>query len=191
MNWRHWSSGSLASPAAVRPWDTPITQAGEELALQKGQHIASTMIEKFPHYKNVAKVYCSPFLRCVQTLSIMIPSLPRGPEPLNICVEPSVCEFMAAEWWAKRLVIFSVDSVRLGMHRGAFRTRTAHGVSPKPTSPRLLSHPQRRMCKCKGNCKLRILKCSAAIARGGLASCRKHHAAAACPAAPFVRRLLH
>lgn len=158
--------------------------------MQKGQHIASTMIDKFPRYKNVAKVFCSPFLRCVQTLSTMIPSLPRGPQPLDICVEPSVCEFMAAEWWAKRLVNFCVDSVRLGMHRGAFRTPMALGVPPTPTSSPLLSHPQRRMFKCKGNCKLRILKCPA-IARGGLASCWKHHAAAARPPAPCVWRLLH
>ena len=134
MNCRRWSSASLVSSAAARPWDTPITRAGEELALQKGQHIASTMIEKFPHYKNVARVYCSPFLRCVQTLSIMIPSLPRGPEPLDICVEPSVCEFMAAEWWAEKPVIFCVDSVRLGMHRGAFPTLTAHGVPIAPAN---------------------------------------------------------
>jgi hypothetical protein len=58
------------------------------------------MIEKFPKYKNVAGVYCSPFLRCVQTISKMIPSLQCSHAPLRICVEPSVCEFMAAEWCA-------------------------------------------------------------------------------------------
>lgn len=86
------------SPAAARPWDTPLTVAGEDLALQKGREIAATMVEKFPQFQNVARAYCSPFLRCVQTLSRMIPSMPPGPVPLQICVEPAVCEFMAAEW---------------------------------------------------------------------------------------------
>ena len=30
----------LPSPAAARPWDTPLTVAGEDLALQKGREIA-------------------------------------------------------------------------------------------------------------------------------------------------------
>ena len=84
--------------AAARPWDTPITVAGEELALRKGREIASLMTETFPQYKNVAGVYCSPFTRCAQTLSHMIPSLQSLERPLKICVEPSVCEFMAPDW---------------------------------------------------------------------------------------------
>lgn len=68
--------------------------------MQKGREILMAMKERYPQYNNVAGVYCSPFLRCVQTISKMTPSFECDHLPIKICIEPSVCEFMAAEWYA-------------------------------------------------------------------------------------------
>lgn len=82
------------SPKALRPHDTPLSEMGHKQA----SHLGKWLYSKIP-IKKPAKIFCSPFIRCVQTaneIAAQLESLQSsGTFNTNIseiCIEPGICE---------------------------------------------------------------------------------------------------
>jgi len=82
------------SPNALRPHDTPLSSMGHKQA----SHLGKWLYSKIP-IRKPAKIFCSPFIRCVQTaneIAQQLESLQSSGTFNNniseICIEPGICE---------------------------------------------------------------------------------------------------
>lgn len=82
------------SPNALRPQDTPLSAMGHKQA----SHLGKWLYSKIP-IRKPAKIFCSPFIRCVQTANEIAKQLESlqnsGTFSTNIseiCIEPGICE---------------------------------------------------------------------------------------------------
>ena len=74
--------------SAPRPHDPPLTALGERQAMATGVALAASAT-----HRPVA-IYCSPFLRCVQTAAQIARKL-----GVKIRIEPGLCEVLHGEWF--------------------------------------------------------------------------------------------
>ena len=79
---------------ALRPHDTPLSAMGHKQA----SHLGKWLYSKIP-IRKPAKIFCSPFIRCVQTANEIAKQLESlqnsGTFSTNIseiCIEPGICE---------------------------------------------------------------------------------------------------
>jgi hypothetical protein len=79
---------------AIRPQDTPLSNMGHEQAKRLGKWLYS----KIP-IQTSTKIFCSPFIRCVQTahgIASQLESLQNtgtfSSNIADICIEPGICE---------------------------------------------------------------------------------------------------
>lgn len=79
---------------ALRPQDTPLSQMGHEQARRLGKWLYSKMPIRTP-----TKIFCSPFIRCVQTANEIAEQLACLEDTgtfsgniSDICIEPGICE---------------------------------------------------------------------------------------------------
>lgn len=79
---------------ALRPQDTPLSQMGHEQAKRLGKWLYSKIPIRKP-----TKIFCSPFIRCVQTANEIAEQLACLEDTgtfsgniSDICIEPGICE---------------------------------------------------------------------------------------------------
>lgn len=79
---------------ALRPQDTPLSQMGHEQARRLGKWLYSKIPIRTP-----TKIFCSPFIRCVQTANEIAEQLACLEDTgtfsdniSDICIEPGICE---------------------------------------------------------------------------------------------------
>lgn len=82
------------SPSALRPHDTPLSAMGHKQAGRLGKWLYSKIPIRKP-----AKIFCSPFIRCVQTANEIAQQLESLQDTgtfnkniSEICIEPGICE---------------------------------------------------------------------------------------------------
>ncbi|KJE94406.1 hypothetical protein CAOG_05049 [Capsaspora owczarzaki ATCC 30864] len=92
-------------PAAARPWDPPVSEHGLRQARHTGSRLA-----RYP----VARVFTSPFLRCMQTAAEIVAGM-AGDESLAsqvlVNVEHGLAEFMCKAWFEAKPEMLSLEDM--------------------------------------------------------------------------------